>query len=164
MQELYPKHIGWVVCTARSPLRVSVASRQEAVNHRGIHDRSCSARLTEHQPSPWPASRSASLAGQLNLSPLFEQNCDHNSARNRSVHGTALQNSQQFGHTPLAGTKNPYSHNSVKNATAIRPVTPRPLNTRINSVVVSVTRLCTGNLPMMWVPISIACNSCPSFR
>jgi hypothetical protein len=39
---LYPMHVGWV-STARSVLRVSVASRQAAVNLRGIHDRPCSA-------------------------------------------------------------------------------------------------------------------------
>jgi hypothetical protein len=37
--------------------------------------------------------------------------------------GRSLQNSQQLGRAPLKGTGNPYSHNSAKNATVIRPVT-----------------------------------------
>jgi len=37
--------------------------------------------------------------------------------------GETLQNSQPFGRAPLTGTKNPYRHNSAKNAKSIRPVT-----------------------------------------
>ena len=34
-----------------------------------------------------------------------------------------LQNSHEFGHVPLKGAKNPYSHNSVRTMTIIRSVT-----------------------------------------
>jgi hypothetical protein len=60
-----------------------------------------------------------------------------NTFAHRLAAGAALQNSQQFGRAPLSSTKNPYRHNSAKNATSKRPVT-------------TIARRFIGRVPMMF--------------
>jgi len=74
-----------------------------------------------------------SLRNTATASAAWSENATKNRPRpvndaitNRSTATEALQNSQEFGRAPLRRTKNPYRHNSAKNATSKRSVTPDP--------------------------------------